>query len=80
MCHSYNKNRKNLLIICPILILQGCKEFKEKYPDYDDYDSKRNSQYNTIVYEAMGGKGDNDYEKDTKIIKKIAKVVGIEKC
>jgi hypothetical protein len=27
----------------------------------------------------MGGKGDNDYEKDTKIIKKIAKVVGIEK-
>ena len=55
------------------------KEFKEKYPDYDDYDSKRNSQYNTIVYEAMGGKGDNDYEKDTKIIKKIAKVVGIEK-
>jgi hypothetical protein len=29
--------------------------------------------------EAMGGKGDNDYEKDTKIIKKIAKVVGIDK-
>jgi hypothetical protein len=27
----------------------------------------------------MGGKGDNDYEKDTKIIKKIAKVVGINK-
>jgi len=55
------------------------KEFREKYPDYDDYDSKRNSQYNIIVYEAMGGKGDNDYEKDTKIIKKIAKVVGIDK-
>ena len=29
------------------------KEFRDKYPDYDDYDSKRNSQYNTIVYEAM---------------------------
>jgi hypothetical protein len=55
------------------------KEFREKYPDYDDYDSKRNSQYNIIVYEAMGGKGDNDYDKDTKIIKKIAKVVGIDK-
>jgi hypothetical protein len=27
----------------------------------------------------MGGKGDNDYEKETKIIKKIAKVVGIDK-
>jgi len=27
----------------------------------------------------MGGKGDNDYEKDTKIIKKIAKQVTIDK-
>jgi hypothetical protein len=55
------------------------KEFREKYPDCEDYDSKKNDQYNKIVYESMGGKGDNDYEKDTKIIKKIAKVVGIEK-
>uniref|UniRef100_A0A6C0JHG2 C2H2-type domain-containing protein n=1 Tax=viral metagenome TaxID=1070528 RepID=A0A6C0JHG2_9ZZZZ len=55
------------------------KAFREKYPDCEEYDSKKNSQYNTIVYESMGGKGDNDYEKDTKIIKKIAKVVGIEK-
>jgi hypothetical protein len=55
------------------------KAFREKYPDCEEYDSKKNSQYNKIVYEAMGGKGDNDYEKDTKIIKKIAKVVGIEK-
>ena len=55
------------------------KAFREKYPDYDEYDSKRNSQYNIIVYESMGGKGDNDYEKNSKIIKKIAKVVGIEK-
>ena len=56
------------------------KAFREKYPDCEEYDSKKNSQYNIIIYEAMGGKGDNDYEKDTKIIKKIAKVVGIEKC
>jgi hypothetical protein len=55
------------------------KDFREKYPDCENYDSKKNSQYNTIVYESMGGKGDNDYEKDTKIIKKIAKVVGITK-
>jgi hypothetical protein len=55
------------------------KEFREKYPDCENYDSKKNSQYNTIIYESMGGKGDNDYEKDTKIIKKIAKVVGITK-
>jgi hypothetical protein len=55
------------------------KAFREKYPDCEEYDSKKNSQYNTIVYEAMGGKGDDDYNKDTKIIKKIAKVVGIDK-
>ena len=55
------------------------KAYREKYPDCEEYDSKKNSQYNKIIYEAMGGKGDDDYEKDTKIIKKIAKVVGIEK-
>jgi hypothetical protein len=55
------------------------KEFREKYPDCEEYNSKKNSQYNKIVIEAMGGKGDDDFEKDTKIIKKIAKVVGIEK-
>jgi hypothetical protein len=55
------------------------KAFREKYPDCEEYDSKKSSQYNKIVYEAMGGQGDNEYEKDTKIIKKIAKVVGIEK-
>jgi hypothetical protein len=55
------------------------KEFREKYPDCQDYDSKKNDQYNKIVYESMGGKGDNEYDKETKIIKKIAKVVGIEK-
>ena len=55
------------------------KAFREKYPDCEEYDSKKSSQYNKIVYEAMGGKGDNDYEKDTKIIKKIAKHVTIDK-
>jgi hypothetical protein len=56
------------------------KDFRETYPDCEDYDSKKNDQYNKIVYESMGGKGDNDYEKNTKIIKKIAKAVGIEKA
>jgi hypothetical protein len=55
------------------------KAFREKYPDCQEYDSKKSSQYNKLVIEAMGGKGDNDYEKDTKIIKKIAKVVVIDK-
>ena len=55
------------------------KAFREKYPDCEEYNSKKNSQYNKIVIEAMGGKGDDDFEKNSKIIKKIAKVVGIEK-
>ena len=55
------------------------KAYRDKYPDCEEYDSKKSSQYNKLVIEAMGGKGDNDYEKDTKIIKKIAKVVGIDK-
>ena len=55
------------------------KAFREKYPDCQEYDSKKNDQYNKIVYESMGGKGDNDYDKDTKIIKKIAKNVIIDK-
>ena len=55
------------------------KEYREKYPDCEEYDSKKNDQYNKIVYESMGGKGDNDYDKDTKIIKKIAKQVTIDK-
>ena len=55
------------------------KAFRDKYPDCEEYDSKKNDQYNKIVYEAMGGKGDNEYDKDTKIIKKIAKQVTIDK-
>jgi hypothetical protein len=55
------------------------KDYRDKYPDCENYDSKKNDQYNKIIYEAMGGKGDNDYEKDTKIIKKIAKQVTIDK-
>jgi len=55
------------------------KAFREKYPDCEEYNSKKNSQYNKIVIEAMGGKGDDDFEKNSKIIKKIAKVIGIDK-
>jgi hypothetical protein len=74
-----NKKLRNAIRMIAHKNICMFKEFREKYPDCQEYDSKKNSQYNTIVYESMGGKGDNDYEKDTKIIKKIAKVVGITK-
>jgi hypothetical protein len=55
------------------------KNFREKYPDYGKSESKVSDQYNKLIIEAMGGKGDNDTEKENKIIKNIAKVVSIEK-
>jgi hypothetical protein len=49
--------------------------FRENFPDYDDYDSKRSDQYSKIVIEAMVC----DKEKDEKIIKNISKATSINK-
>ena len=54
-------------------------EWKAKYPDCIYSDSNKSDQYNHIVLEAMGGSGDNDAEKADKIVKKISKVVTIDK-
>jgi hypothetical protein len=54
-------------------------QFKEKYPDCGRSDSKYSDQYNKLIIEAMGGLGDNDIEKEDKIIRKIAKEVIIDK-
>ena len=54
-------------------------EWKAKYPDCIYSDSNKSDQYNHIIIEAMGGSGDNDAEKADKIVKKIAKVVTIDK-
>jgi len=54
-------------------------EWKAKYPDCTYSDSLKSDQYNRIVIEAMGGSGDNDEEKADKIVKKIAKMVTINK-
>ena len=55
------------------------KEFRTKNPDCLKSESKVSDKYNKLVFEAMGGKGDNDSEKEDKIIKNIAKEVTIEK-
>jgi hypothetical protein len=54
-------------------------KFKEIHPDCNKYHSKFSDQYNKIIVESMGGPGDNDYEKEEKIIKNISKQVFIEK-
>jgi hypothetical protein len=54
-------------------------QFKEKHPDCGKSDSPFSDQYNKLIIEAMGGSGDNDLEKEDKIIRKIAKEVTIDK-
>ena len=55
------------------------KKFKEKYPDYHKPCSKQSDVYNNIIIESMGGRGNNDYEKEEKIIKKVSKEILVEK-
>jgi hypothetical protein len=54
-------------------------EFKKEHPDCIKASSNFSDQYNKLIIEAMGGSGDNDLEKEDKIIKKIAKNVVINK-
>ena len=54
-------------------------KFKEVHPDCGASSSKYADQYNTIIVESMGGSGDNDNEKEEKIIKNITKQIVIEK-
>ena len=54
-------------------------DFRAKHPDCIKSDSKFSDQYNKLVVEAFGGKGDNDLEKEDKIIRNIAKKVTIDK-
>jgi hypothetical protein len=53
--------------------------FREKYPDCGKSISKYSDKFNKIVIEAMGGQGDNDTEKENKIIANISKIVTIHK-
>jgi hypothetical protein len=54
-------------------------QFKEKHPDCGKSASKFSDQYNKIIVESMGGPGDNDYEKEEKIIQKISREVIVDK-
>jgi Txe/YoeB family toxin of Txe-Axe toxin-antitoxin module len=55
------------------------EKFREAHPDCLKYHSKYSDQYNKIVYESMGGKGDDDTVKNEKIIKNVLKEVTIDK-
>uniref|UniRef100_A0A6C0IEY7 C2H2-type domain-containing protein n=1 Tax=viral metagenome TaxID=1070528 RepID=A0A6C0IEY7_9ZZZZ len=53
--------------------------FQKMHPDCSKSTSKIADKYNTIIYESMGGKGDNIIEKENKIITNISKEVTIDK-
>ena len=50
-------------------------QFKEKYPDYNNADSKYSDQYSKIVIESLN---DSDAENEEKIIKKISKATTLD--
>jgi hypothetical protein len=54
-------------------------DFQELHPDWKKINSKYSDQINKIIIESMGGKGDNEYDKEEKIIKRVAKEVFVDK-
>jgi hypothetical protein len=77
-----NKNKEKMHKLVKKIANKNAKllpKFKEEYPDCVKITSKLSDQYNKIIVESMGGSGDNDLEKEEKIIKKITKEVLIDK-
>jgi hypothetical protein len=54
-------------------------KYKELHPGCNYSDSKYADHYSKLVIEAFGGSGDNDIEKQDKIIRNIAKEIVIDK-
>jgi hypothetical protein len=54
-------------------------KFKEVHPDCIKSISPFSDQYNKLIIESMGGPGDNDVEKENKIIRNISKNIIIDK-
>ena len=76
-------DNKKLRKMIRSVAFRNCKNtrlFKEKYPECMDGDSKYSDIYNKIIIEVMGGDPkSNDIEKQNKIMRKIAKVMTIDK-
>jgi hypothetical protein len=53
--------------------------YREKYPGCEFAASRFSDKYNKMIIEVMGGPGDDDTEKEDRIIQKIAKYITINK-
>ena len=75
-----NKNVRKLIKKVAFRNSKCLSLFKEKYPDCITSESKYSDTYSKIVIEAMGGGSKcNDYDSENKIIRKIAKMITIDK-
>ena len=54
--------------------------YREKYPDCEEWNSKKCNEYNKIVSEAMGGEYNDDEISFGKIIKNVVKEISIDKA
>jgi len=54
--------------------------YREKYPDCEEWNSKKSNEYNKIVSEAMGGEYNDDEISFGKIIKNVVKEISIDKA
>ena len=73
------KKVRNLIKTVSNKNIKMITEFKEKYPDCKESNSKYSEQYNKLLIESMGGLGNNDIEKEDSIIKNISKNVIIDR-
>jgi len=76
-------DNKKLRKMIKSVAFRNCKNtrlFKEKYPECMNGDSKYSDIYNKIIVEVMGGGSkSNDVENQNKIMRKIVKVMTIDK-
>ena len=75
-----NKKLRKMIKSVAFRNSKNTRLFKEKYPDCNNGNSKYSDIYNKIVIESMGGGPKcNDFDSENKIMKKIAKVMTIDK-
>jgi hypothetical protein len=53
--------------------------YRELYPDYIKASSLCSDKYNQMFLESFGGSGDNNFEKEEKIIQKVSREVFVDK-
>jgi hypothetical protein len=78
-----NEEKKKLKTAIKFIAAKNLKQlndWKEEYPESDDYDSKKHMEYHNIIINATGGSTAEEDDKNfNKIIKNVAKEVTIEK-